>query len=96
MFGSFSQTSSPRTEVTNTSEGTVVPNMNGYYSYNLTVGTSAVVDDKYKAALFMPGVRIQRSDSKAFQFAIAGIAFTDDGDLTAFPIPMVTWFRGFN
>ena len=96
MFGSFSQTSSPRTEVTNTSEGTVVPNMNGYYSYNLTVGTSAVVDDKYKAALFMPGVRIQRSDSKAFQFAIAGIAFTENGELNAFPIPMVTWFRGFN
>ena len=95
MFGSFSQTSSPRTEVTDVSEGTLVSTNPEQFSYDLTVETSAFEVDEYKAALFMPGVRIQRSDSKAFQFSIAGLAFTENGDLTAFPIPMVTWFRGF-
>ncbi len=42
------------------------------------------------AALYMPGIRLQTSSNKAFQFGFAGIANTSGGFS---PFPMVQWFR---
>jgi len=93
MFGKFSQSNTNST-VSNLS----APSQNqvtNLYEWDVIVERDDY-DNTYKAAVFMPGVRIQRSESKAFQFAIAGVTFSENGSLEAFPIPMVTLFRGFN
>ena len=46
--------------------------------------------------MLMPGCRIQKTEKKAFQFSIAGVMVNDpNGDFTGFPIPLLSWFRGF-
>jgi hypothetical protein len=40
----------------------------------------------------MPGMRFQRSESKAFQVSLAGVIIP--GDLS-FPLPMASWFYRF-
>ena len=93
MLGKFSQSNTNST-VSNLS----APSQNqvtNLYEWDVIVERDDY-DNTYKAAVFMPGVRIQRSESKAFQFAIAGVTFSENGSLEAFPIPMVTLFRGFN
>ena len=59
-----------------------------------------VTDDENSGAgslvVLMPGCRIQKTEKKAFQFAIAGVMVNDpNGDFTGFPIPLLSWFRGF-
>jgi hypothetical protein len=39
----------------------------------------------------MPGMRFQRSDSKAFQISLAGVITQD----ISFPLPMASWFYKF-
>jgi hypothetical protein len=39
----------------------------------------------------MPGMRFQRSESKAFQISLAGVI--TDG--MSFPLPMASWFYKF-
>jgi hypothetical protein len=41
-------------------------------------------------AIFIPGLRFSRSESKAFQFGFAGAII--EGELVPFPIPMLGWF----
>jgi hypothetical protein len=41
--------------------------------------------------ILMPGMRFQRSESKAFQISLAGV-ITDD---MSFPLPMASWFFRF-
>jgi hypothetical protein len=41
--------------------------------------------------ILMPGMRFQRSDSKAFQISLAGVITQD----MSFPLPMASWFYKF-
>ncbi|MBI9034237.1 MAG: hypothetical protein JEZ03_07180 [Bacteroidales bacterium] len=43
--------------------------------------------------LLIPGIRIQHSENKAFQFGFAGL-LNEDG-LATLPLPMIQWFRKF-
>tara|TARA_Y100000589_G_scaffold231283_1_gene218708 strand:- start:468 stop:1646 length:1179 start_codon:yes stop_codon:yes gene_type:complete len=60
-----------------------------------------VIDDENSGGagslvVLMPGCRIQKTEKKAFQFAIAGVMVNDpNGDFVGFPIPLLSWFRGF-
>jgi hypothetical protein len=44
--------------------------------------------------VFMPGMRFQKSETKAFQISLAGIIGYAD-DLYSFPVPMCSWFYKF-
>ena len=44
--------------------------------------------------VFMPGMRFQKSETKAFQVSLAGI-IGYDYDLYSFPVPMCSWFYKF-
>ncbi len=44
--------------------------------------------------VFMPGMRFQKSETKAFQISLAGIIGYID-DLYSFPVPMCSWFYKF-
>jgi hypothetical protein len=46
-------------------------------------------------AFFTPGIRFNRSQSKAFQFAIANVFSSRNGNIISFPIPMCSWFYKF-
>tara|TARA_B110000305_G_scaffold86158_1_gene97018 strand:- start:47339 stop:48529 length:1191 start_codon:yes stop_codon:yes gene_type:complete len=47
------------------------------------------------ALYFMPGMRFQKNDQRAFQIAIAGITVWNDGEVSAFPLPLISWFFKF-
>lgn len=50
----------------------------------------------HAAMIFMPGFRVQKSDTKATQFSIAMVLVrSKKGEPTSFPLPMVSWFRKF-
>lgn len=51
--------------------------------------------EKSTIAIFMPGMRFQTKDTRAFQLALAGVVYQKKGEVTAFPIPMVSWFFKF-
>lgn len=40
---------------------------------------------------FMPGVRFIQTESKAFQFSMAGVVSYQNDNSTSFPIPMISW-----
>ena len=66
--------------------------------YEVTVGKGEMVNpNTYSTSiLFMPAMRINRSYSKAFQVALAGVVnFESNGDANSFPFPMVSWLRKF-
>lgn len=44
---------------------------------------------------FMPGMRYQQTDKKAFQIALAGVSYWQDGQNTTFPLPLLSWFFKF-
>jgi hypothetical protein len=46
-------------------------------------------------AFFMPAMRFQTMDNKAFQVALAGCLYKSGSNSQAFPIPMVSWFFKF-
>lgn len=47
------------------------------------------------AAYIMPGMRFQKTEDRAFQFALAGVVAGQNGDVVAFPLPMCSWFFKF-
>jgi hypothetical protein len=47
--------------------------------------------DEQNLFIVMPGMRFQRSDSKAFQISLAGVITND----ISFPLPMASWFFRF-
>lgn len=70
------------------------------YQYDPIIGgtTQATVGEwinlsnrKQTALIIMPGMRFQRSDSKAFQISLAGVITQD----ISFPLPMASWFYRF-
>ena len=72
---------------------------NNYYSYY----TNSYFSTKYKntIAFFMPGMRFQSGPKTAFQFALAGVIYseknmkTNSSDLISFPVPQCSWFFKF-
>lgn len=70
------------------------PNTNSY-----VWGTSKieVVDEKVTRTtlIFMPGMRFQKSEKKAFQIAIAGVVRITEDDTNTFPMPMLSWLFKF-
>lgn len=75
------------------------------YTYNNTTGQpeATIVSDfsnttsrrRTTAAYLMPGMRFQKNENRAFQFALAGVVAGQDGDVVAFPLPMCGWFFKF-
>ena len=62
-----------------------------------TYMTTATVTEGKRGAFiyFMPGMRFQQTERKAFQIAIAGVSLWQDGDNSTFPLPMISWFFKF-
>jgi hypothetical protein len=50
---------------------------------------------KTTIAFFMPAMRFQTTDNKAFQVALAGALYKDEAQTKAFPVPMISWFFKF-
>ena len=44
---------------------------------------------------FMPGMRFQKNEDRAFQIAVAGVSVWDSGDNITFPLPLLSWFFKF-
>ena len=49
----------------------------------------------FTTVFMMPGMRFQKTEKKAFQISLAGWFDNTDGELTSFPMPMVSWFYKF-
>lgn len=71
---------------------------------NMTGQPEAVVVTDYPSetskysgtvAFIMPGMRFQKREDRAFQFALAGVVAGSEGDVVAFPLPMCSWFFKF-
>jgi len=58
------------------------------YDYQETITTGTT---RQNVLVLMPGMRFQRSESKAFQISLAGVI--TDG--MSFPLPMASWFYKF-
>jgi len=67
--------------------------IDGVYSHNVEL----VEGDGEPVFMFflMPGFRVERTPNKSFQFNLAGVSFTLEGERISFPFPMCTWFFGF-
>ena len=69
----------------------------GGYDY---VGTT-VIDYRNTIAFFMPGMRFQSGPKTAFQFALAGVIYSEKNtktnfrDVMSFPLPQCSWFFKF-
>ncbi len=61
-------------------------------NYNTTV---TVTESNGAFLYFMPGMRYQQTDKKAFQFALAGVSVWQDGQNITFPLPLLSWFFKF-
>jgi len=48
-----------------------------------------------KFLYFMPGMRFQKDEKRAFQIALAGVTVWQDGDNVTFPLPLLSWFYKF-
>jgi hypothetical protein len=71
----------------------IPPYTPGIYQHDVTLVDG---DDEPVFMFFlMPGFRVERTENKAFQFNLAGVSFTNEGDRISFPFPMCTWFYGF-
>ena len=77
-------------EVWNPVTGEFVP---GIYSHSVQL--VEVESDPVFMFFLMPGLRVERTPNKSFQFNLAGARVTVDGVQYSFPFPMCTWFYGF-
>lgn len=77
-------------EVWDPASQTLIP---GVYRHTVTElkRTSEVIP----LFILMPGMRFERTETKAFQFNLAGVSFVESGNRRSFPFPMCTWFYGF-
>lgn len=91
FFGSVNETTNPYQSFTDT--------------YNSTTGqpeSTTITDNpgetfhyRGNVAYIMPGMRFQKHEDRAFQFALAGVVAGSEGDVMAFPLPMCSWFFKF-
>tara|TARA_Y100000385_G_scaffold200847_1_gene207927 strand:- start:325 stop:1359 length:1035 start_codon:yes stop_codon:yes gene_type:complete len=81
--------------------GVISPSANTDYNYvyDPTTGNynDVVTVTRSNGAFlyFMPGMRYQQTDKKAFQIALAGVSYWQDGRNTTFPLPLLSWFFKF-
>jgi hypothetical protein len=63
---------------------------------DFTIG-KGTLDYAYRPTfILMPAMRFNQKHGKAFQVALSGVIFADnDGDVIAFPVPMISWLRQF-
>ena len=70
----------------------------GVYDY---VYTTYTADYRNTIAFFMPGMRFQSGPKSAFQFALAGVIYSEKNtktnvrDVMSFPLPQCSWFFKF-
>ena len=77
-------------------ETLVTDEVTGQPSHTIVTEPDAPVTTGRIIGFLMPGMRFQKTDKSAFQIALAGGFFQkDDGDLFAFPAPMISWFIKF-
>ena len=55
----------------------------------------SVIKSRPFALYFMPGMRFQKYENRAFQIAVAGVSVWDNGDTISFPLPIISWFFKF-
>ena len=55
----------------------------------------SVIKSRPFALYFMPGMRFQKYENRAFQIAVAGVSLWDNGDTISFPLPIISWFFKF-
>jgi len=67
----------------------------GQPSYTQVLEKSDVQTENVTIAFFMPGMRFQTKDTRAFQIALAGALVKTETRTFAFPAPMVSWFFKF-
>lgn len=90
MFGSQKKAGSPQ-EI-----NYVYDPVTGQPSYTeVKDETSESSTEKTTIAFFMPGMRFQTKDTRAFQVALAGALVKTETRTFAFPAPMVSWFFKF-
>tara|TARA_Y100000589_G_scaffold269187_1_gene261144 strand:+ start:960 stop:1991 length:1032 start_codon:yes stop_codon:yes gene_type:complete len=83
MFGSINSSTS------SVYDGTYDP-VTGSYTTTLTVS-----DSRGAFIYFMPGMRFQKNENRAFQIAIAGVSVWENGQNFTFPLPTMSWFFKF-
>jgi hypothetical protein len=71
-------------------------NQTQHYTEDITIGKGTLVDEYKPTIILMPGMRFNRKHNQAFQVALSGVIFVDnEGEVYAFPAPMVSWLRQF-
>lgn len=62
----------------------------GEYRHRVTINESKTI-----ALFFMPGMRFQKDEKRAFQVSIAGVSVFSQRNNFSFPMPMCSWFFKF-
>lgn len=72
-------------------------NVSEEYDFQTGSYTTTISDSKQAVSAFiMPGIRLQRTENKSFQVALAGIiGQKEDGAPFGFPLPMCSWLYKF-
>ena len=92
----FAQSNSKRNGI---EYGVITPEsydpLNGQYIPGVNYVKAGNIIDPYRYFIFMPGMRFQKTDKEAFQFALAGVSAKLENGTYTFPIPMCSWFYKF-
>ena len=83
MFGSINSSTS------SVYDSTYDP-VTGFYTNTVTVS-----ENRGAFIYFMPGMRFQKNENRAFQIAIAGVSVWENGQNFTFPLPTMSWFFKF-
>lgn len=65
------------------------------YDSNYQLINTTVSDHIAVTAFIMPGIRLQRTENKSFQVALAGVMGQAEGEPFSFPMPMCSWLYKF-
>ena len=89
LFGSRTQTNYSQNQ-------TIIYNSQGQQDY-LLVDPALTTTEKSSSVnlIFMPGLRFQKTENKAFQISLAGIIGRNEMNSYSFPLPMCSWFYKF-
>jgi hypothetical protein len=89
LFGS-------RTESLYSQNQTVIYDSQGQQDYLLVEPAILKTENNSSVNLiFMPGMRFQKTENKAFQISLAGIIGRNEMNSYSFPLPMCSWFYKF-
>ncbi|MBT8327175.1 MAG: hypothetical protein KJP21_05595 [Bacteroidia bacterium] len=66
------------------------------FTEDLTIGKGSLETGFKPTIILMPGMRFNNKRNRSFQVALSGVVYVNDqGNVTAFPAPMVSWLRQF-